>query len=86
MEEGSFKMIKQKCNYNNKDNLSEEENTIINKPLTKDSSEIIHLTNLVSWICIPEQVQGCFNISTFSQKLKRISFSFVFSVLIDFEI
>ena len=38
---------KQKCNYDNKDSISEEENTIINKPLTKDSSEVIHLTNLV---------------------------------------
>ena len=39
---------KQKCDYNNdKHSISEEENTIINKPLTKDSSEIIHLTKLV---------------------------------------
>jgi len=41
---------KQKCDYtidNDKHSISEEENTIINKPLTKDSSEIIHLTNLV---------------------------------------
>jgi len=39
---------KQKCDYDNdKHSISEEENTIINKPLTKDSSEIIHLTKLV---------------------------------------
>ena len=40
---------KQKCDYNtNHDNqICEEENNIINKPLTTDSSEITHLTKLV---------------------------------------
>jgi hypothetical protein len=39
---------KQKCNNNNNNNnQTEGENIIINKKLTQDSSEVIHLTNLV---------------------------------------
>jgi len=39
---------KKTCDYdNNKTNTHNEENVIINKPLTKDSSEVIHLTKLV---------------------------------------
>ena len=41
---------KSKCNYKNancNDIISDEENIIINTKLTQDSSEVIHLTNLV---------------------------------------
>ena len=41
---------KPKCNYKNangNDIISDEENIIINTKLTQDSSEVIHLTNLV---------------------------------------